>query len=61
MHQIIYCSSTAGDVTQSQLDEILSKSRERNSKNGITGLLVHVPGHFFQVLEGEQACGFENL
>lgn len=35
--------------------ELLTKSRENNSKAGLTGMLLYKDGNFMQVLEGEEA------
>ena len=36
------------------MDSILSKARKNNKKYGITGLLVELPQHFIQIIEGSQ-------
>ncbi len=35
-----------------ELAAILEASRRNNSRNGLTGILVHIRRHFFQLLEG---------
>lgn len=49
---IAYLSSSAGALTQADLDEILVQSRRNNGAEGITGALLFNDGNFFQVLEG---------
>jgi hypothetical protein len=38
----------------SDMDSILYKARKNNKKYGITGLLVELPKHFIQFIEGGQ-------
>lgn len=53
----IYCShSTASNVSQADLNAILEKSRQNNSKNEVTGMLLYRNGAFFQVLEGDRSA-----
>lgn len=55
LRRLIYISSAAGEFGQSELDEILARSRSNNEARGLTGLLLFHDGCFFQVLEGEPA------
>ena len=53
----IYCSvSTAPNVSETDLEAILDKSRQNNAKTGITGMLLYQNGSFFQVLEGDRSA-----
>ena len=52
MHQIIYLSSSREYLSPEQINELLSKSREKNLKNNITGVLLYFDRDFLQVLEG---------
>ncbi len=54
MHFLIYVSSAVKPFTQNELVELLTKSRESNTKVGITGLLLYKNGNFMQLLEGEE-------
>lgn len=56
IHRLVYYSRNhiAGDDTtfEAHVDDILSKSRENNARDGITGALMFNSGCFAQVLEG---------
>jgi len=54
MYHLIYASSVAKALTQRQLGDLLTKSRQNNIKLDITGMLIYTSGHFIQVLEGEE-------
>lgn len=51
----VYVSSATHLFTKSQLLELLTKSRENNTKLGLTGMLLYKDGNFMQILEGEEA------
>lgn len=52
----LYCLSYVSTETQpmgnAQLLSLLESAREKNARLGLTGLLLHRDGSFFQVLEG---------
>ena len=50
---IVYTSEATQPVRCETLRAIGSASRSRNAMTGVTGLLLHVRGHFIQLLEGE--------
>lgn len=50
---LIYCSVAVQPLSADELTGLLSKAREQNARKGITGILLHSDGSFFQVLEGE--------
>lgn len=50
---LIYASTAARRMPEDQLRSILDHARIANEHAGLTGMLLHVDGHFFQVLEGE--------
>ncbi|MEP1448899.1 MAG: BLUF domain-containing protein [Paraglaciecola sp.] len=54
MYQLIYVSDKIATFKPSDMDEILYKAQKNNAKHGITGLLVELPEHFIQILEGTQ-------
>ncbi|MGY8871574.1 MAG: BLUF domain-containing protein [Pseudomonadales bacterium] len=54
LSHIIYASRETSGFSQEDMLCLLSKSRERNKKQGITGILLYIEGSFFQVLEGEE-------
>lgn len=53
---IIYASSATRKFSEAELVELLKKSRENNSRLGITGMLLYKDGNFIQVLEGEKSA-----
>lgn len=50
--QLVYASAASDPATPELLDRILAHSRSANAAKGITGLLLHDKGSYFQVLEG---------
>lgn len=52
MLQIIYVSSAKTLFSSAELVELLRKAREKNTRLGITGMLLYKDGNFIQVLEG---------
>ena len=55
MFHIVYVSTATREFSALDADDVLAEARAFNEAHGVTGLLVHVPGSFLQVLEGEQA------
>lgn len=55
LYQLAYVSDMTHALDKQQIEGILQLSRHNNQENNITGILVPVEEHFFQVLEGEQA------
>ena len=49
---LIYCSAAVRSFNRGELAELLSRARANNARLGITGMLLHIEGSFFQVLEG---------
>jgi hypothetical protein len=54
LYQIVYTSTATKLFSKAELVELLKGSVRRNSKAGITGLLVYQDGTFLQALEGEK-------
>ena len=54
MYRIIYLSSAIDSVDETELENLLVKSRENNKLNEISGILLHIDGDFIQVLEGHK-------
>ncbi|WP_158971155.1 BLUF domain-containing protein [Paraglaciecola sp. L3A3] len=54
MYQLIYVSDKTHTFVPSDVDSILFSARKNNEKFGITGLLVELPEHFIQIIEGEK-------
>ena len=50
--QRIYASAANRVFETGELAELLRAARENNSRLGLTGILLHAEGSFFQVLEG---------
>ncbi len=48
----IYTSRAEGELTREHILSILQAAREKNARLGITGMLLHDDGVFFQILEG---------
>ncbi|MGB0721192.1 MAG: BLUF domain-containing protein [Gammaproteobacteria bacterium] len=53
MRRVIYTSRATATFDERALIDLLHDSRGFNSVDGITGILLHRDGIFFQVLEGE--------
>lgn len=54
VHQLIYVSAAREPFSAPALALLLLKARENNRRLGVSGLLVHKDGSFFQVLEGNK-------
>lgn len=52
MRRIIYISSATKYLSSEEVESLMLKNREKNSINGITGVLLYADGDFFQVIEG---------
>ena len=55
LHELIYVSLAEGDVSTADLTDMLLQCRQKNTKRGITGLLVYHRHEFTQILEGDKA------
>ncbi len=49
----IYASAAKTKFGELELAMLLMRARTANARRGITGMLVHAEGSFFQVLEGD--------
>jgi hypothetical protein len=54
MISVVYVSSAARPFSNSELVELLNKSRVRNEAIGITGILLYKDGNFMHAIEGEE-------
>jgi hypothetical protein len=54
MIQLVYVSSATVPFSEADLVELLTRSRENNTKLGVTGMLLFKDGNFMQVLEGDE-------
>lgn len=50
---LVYASVATQRFSAQHLTELLEQSRAANQRVGVTGMLLHTEGSFFQVLEGE--------
>jgi hypothetical protein len=53
LHFLMYVSSARRRFGPAELAELLTVAREKNSRTGITGMLLYKAGLFLQVLEGD--------
>lgn len=58
--RIVYVSTATEQLSETELQSILTKSRSNNEKKNITGLLIYSSGNIMQVLEGNKE-DLENL
>jgi hypothetical protein len=56
LFQVVYTSTAAESFSRAELVELLKGSVQRNTRAGITGLLLYQDGTFMQALEGEEAA-----
>lgn len=60
MHHLIYVSQASHPMSDQELASILEKSRDHNTRDGITGLLIYKEdensgrANFMQLLEGDK-------
>jgi Sensors of blue-light using FAD len=60
----IYASRALPSFEEHAIPALLEAARLNNAARGITGMLLHIEGNFFQVLEGEEtavAATFERI
>ena len=51
---VVYLSEGTRSFSGKDLQEILTKARENNSKLGLSGMLLFKGGNFLQALEGDR-------
>lgn len=51
---IVYVSAATRPMSEDELEELLTQAREKNSRLGITGILLYHDGNFMQMLQGPQ-------
>lgn len=54
MFQLIYSSKSRQSMGDADLISLLKKSRDKNSKLNITGMLLYKENRFMQLLEGKE-------
>jgi hypothetical protein len=55
MHHIIYLSRATRSMSDEELANLLTRAREANAQQDITGALVYGDGQFMQIIEGNEA------
>ncbi len=54
LFSLIYVSSARVSLTETEIEQILMKARQKNKVEGISGMLLYKGGNFLQVLEGPE-------
>lgn len=54
MYQLVYVSTATTGFGSQELASLLEVARRNNSADGVSGMLLHHEGNFFQVLEGQE-------
>ncbi len=52
--QLLYSSEASPELDETEVDELIERSKESNASKGISGLLIYVNRCFLQLLEGEE-------
>ena len=52
--RIVYSSAATGPWSSTELEQLLTELREKNSRQDVTGVLIFADGVFLQVLEGDR-------
>ncbi|MGI4830609.1 MAG: BLUF domain-containing protein [Janthinobacterium lividum] len=53
LYHLIYTSAATRNLSANDLASILEAARASNRRRCVTGILLHIAGTFFQVIEGE--------
>ena len=54
LYTICYVSKAAENITNKDVEDVFKVTEKANNDSGISGILLHSFGNFFQVLEGEK-------
>lgn len=54
IYTLVYASSASWRMEEAELQDILQKARNHNSRVDISGLLLYAEGNFLQILEGDE-------
>lgn len=54
MYELLYISVSRKGFSELELKDLLEKSRLKNHKNDVTGMLIYCGREFMQILEGEE-------
>lgn len=52
--RLVYASSTSGQLTHSDVEQILESAKANNFEQGVTGILYFNNNYFLQCLEGDR-------
>jgi hypothetical protein len=55
LYSMVYLSTALKPFSTSELVELLQRSRQKNERRGITGMLLYKKRHFMQALEGPES------
>ncbi|UUO22059.1 BLUF domain-containing protein [Colwellia sp. M166] len=55
MFELLYTSVVPAGLTEAELIDLLEKSRMKNQKLGITGMLIYYDREVMQILEGDKS------
>ena len=55
LHHIVYLSTAVQQMSDAELQELLTQARSFNLAHRVTGVLLYHEGQFVQVMEGEEA------
>lgn len=56
LFMLVYLSALSARMSDAALEALVRASRERNAREGITGVLLHSEGSIIQCLEGPEAA-----
>lgn len=56
LYFLIYVSAATSPFSEEELVDLLRSSRERNTRDEITGMLLYKDGRFMQLLEGPETA-----
>lgn len=54
LYTICYVSKAAPELKEQDIEELFNYTSKANTKKGVSGILLHSLGNFFQVLEGSE-------
>lgn len=60
LEHLIYSSIATSSLDAGDVFKIVEKSSQNNTTREVTGVLIHVKGHFFQAIEGPRG-GLDEL
>ncbi len=62
LHSVVYVSASTRPFSPERLATLVTRSRERNSIAGITGMMLYKDGYFLQAIEGgkKEVCGLRD-